>query len=102
MSETIELTAAVSRPAENGDTLRPTPAIGDEVIAQAGTVGRVVRLLRTESAVQRYMVVATGRFWRRYPVIACALITEIADGAIQVSGDRRALQRESEALPLIV
>jgi hypothetical protein len=80
------------------------PAVGDVVVARDGVVGRIVRLLRTESAAPQYMVVAAGRLRRRYPVISCALITRVEsrDGHVHVHGDRLAMRRMSELLPLVL
>jgi hypothetical protein len=78
------------------------PAIGDDVVAGDGRVGRVARLLRTESAVPLYMIVAAGRVRRRYPVIACDLITDIDGRVVRVRGSRHALRRLPESLPLVL
>jgi hypothetical protein len=81
-----------------------SPAVGNVVVASDGAVGRIVRLLHTESAVPRYMVVAAGRLRRRYPVIPCALVTRVDAhvGRVHVTGGRLTMRRMSEALPLIL
>lgn len=84
------------------DGLSAHLVVGDDVVACDGRVGHVTRLLRTERAVPRYMIVATGRVWRRYPVIECGLITEIDDHVVRVRGSKRILSRLPEALPLVV
>lgn len=78
------------------------PAVGDEVVAVDGSVGQISGILETERAVPRYMVVATRRFRRRYPVISCGLVTHTAGGVVRVRGERRALARLGESLPLVV
>jgi hypothetical protein len=87
-------------PGRRGSEREPT--VGDEVRAADGTVGRVDNLLHTETDLPRYMIVATGRFRRRYPVIACGLITEIEDRVVRVRGRKNDLQRQPEALPVIL
>jgi hypothetical protein len=81
---------------------RSRPTVGDEVLARDGVVGRVVEMLRTESDVPRYMIVATGRLRRRYPVIDCDLITRIDAEVVRVRGSRRVLVRFPESLPIVV
>jgi hypothetical protein len=101
-----------ARHAESNATLRyvetlatqlgAAPAVGDEVRAADGAVGRVSAVLRSDTAIPRFMVVATGRLHRRYPVISCGLITEISGGIVRVHGDRAGLRRLSEDLPIVV
>lgn len=78
------------------------PAIGDIVVARDGKVGRVARLLRRENAALCYLVVATGRFRRRYPVIECGLVTGVEAHVVRVRGDRHTLRRLPEELPIVL
>jgi hypothetical protein len=77
------------------------PQPGDEVIAADGSVGRVDRVLRSDDATPRYIVVAAGRVRRRYPVLPCGLITSAEGDVVRVRGQRRALRRLPETLPLV-
>jgi hypothetical protein len=78
---------------------------GDRVVAQDGELGRVDRILRSETAGPDYVVVAVG--WigrRRYPVLHSALITNVdrSERRVYVRGRRHALRRLPESPPLIV
>ena len=79
-----------------------TPAVGDEVHAHDGALGRVALVLRSETAVPRFIVVATGRLRRRYPVLACGLITQVDGRLVRVRGRRRELRDLPEDLPIVV
>lgn len=79
-----------------------TPSIGNEVRATDGQIGHVFAVITTETNVPRYIVVSTGRFWRRHPVIAIDLIAHVDANRILVRGKRRNLRRLPESVPLIV
>jgi hypothetical protein len=81
---------------------RRQPEVGDTVYASDGQVGTVAGVIESEAPAARYIVVATGRFLRRYPVVHCGLIAQVGDGVVRVRGDRRRLRRLPEALPLVV
>lgn len=87
--------AAVGRPA----------AIGDEVVAQDGSLGFVEQVIRFETRVAAYLVVAVGRgLGRRYPVVPCSLVTAVdrASRRVHLHGRRESLRRLSETPPLVV
>lgn len=87
--------AAVDRPA----------AVGDEVVAQDGSLGRVEQVIRFETRAAAYLVVTVGRgLGRRYPVVPCSLVTAVDRGSrrVHLRGRRESLRRLSETLPLVV
>jgi hypothetical protein len=90
------------REAAHATPLGATPAVGDEVHARDGALGRVAAVLRSETAIPHFIVVATGRLRRRYPVLACGLITEIDGRVVRVRGLRRELRDLPEDLPIVV
>jgi hypothetical protein len=81
---------------------QPNPNVGDDVLASDGRVGRVAALVTTEAHEPRYVVVRTGRLWRRHPVIAIDLIDNVSADGIVVRGERRALIQLPESLPLVI
>ena len=90
------------REAAHAAKLGVAPAVGDEVHARDGALGRVAMVLRSETAVPRFIIVATGRLRRRYPVLACGLITQIDGRVVRVRGLRRELRDLPEDLPIVV
>jgi hypothetical protein len=79
--------------------------VGDVVLAQDGALGRVESLIRSESEVTVFLVVAAGRWpGRRYPVVPCSLVATVdrRGGKVRLRGRRRALARLSETLPILV
>jgi hypothetical protein len=90
------------REAARAMALGAAPAVGDEVHARYGALGRVAAVLRSETAVPGFIIVATGRLRRRYPVLACSLITQIDGRVIRVRGLRRELRDLPEDLPIVV
>jgi hypothetical protein len=78
---------------------------GDQVVAQDGHLGRVDRILRSESAGPIYLVVAVGALGRRrYPILHHALVSDVnaSDRTIYVRGRRRSLERLPESPPLVI
>jgi hypothetical protein len=78
---------------------------GDHVVAQDGHLGRVDRILRSESAGPIYLVVAVGALGRRrYPILHHALVSDVdaSDRTIYVRGHRRSLERLPETPPLVI
>jgi hypothetical protein len=91
--------------AMNAATSLVGPREGDRVVAQDGDLGRVDRILRSESADPVYLVVAVGAVGRRrYPIVHCALVTCVdrSDRRIYVRGRRRSLERLPESPPLLI
>jgi hypothetical protein len=77
---------------------------GDRVVAQDGDLGRVDRILCTDSATPIYLVVAVGAIGRRrYPILHTALVTDVDLGErkVYVRGRRRALERLPESPPIV-
>jgi len=77
---------------------------GDAVIAQDGNLGRVDRIVRSESNRPAYLVVAVGRIpRRRYPVLSSRLVTTVDRSRrhVHVRGRRVFLERLPETLPLV-
>jgi len=85
-----------------GDGISVPPFVGAEVHARDGMVGRVAAVLRSETSIPRFMVVATVGFASRYPVLACALITQIEGSVVRVDGECKRLRRLPEALPIVI
>lgn len=90
------------REAAHATTLGAALVVGDEVHARDGALGRVAAVLRSETAVPQFIVVATGRFRRRYPVLACGLITQVDGRVVRVRGLCRELRDLPEDLPFVV
>jgi hypothetical protein len=82
------------------------PAVGDTVLAEDGDIGQVERVLRSENAEPRFIVVATrGRSWLvRRPVIPCELIVDVDPRRrfVRVRGTRVRIGRLPESLPLVL
>ena len=81
------------------------PRKGDRVVAQDGDLGHVDSVLRSEKARPVYLVVAVGVLpRRRYPILHCALVTEVdrMGARVYVRGDRRSLVRLPESPPLVI
>lgn len=79
--------------------------VGDTVLAQDGTLGSVDEIIRSESSVPVYLVVAVGRSLRRkYPIVPCSLVTGIdrSRRRIHLAGRRARLGRLPETLPLVL
>lgn len=82
-----------------------TPRVGDRVVARDGVVGRIDRIVRSETRDPTYIVVAVGRrFRRRYPIAPWSLVTRVDRGRrqIHVAGRRRSLERLPETLPIAI
>ena len=79
--------------------------VGDDVIAQDGSLGRVDRIVRSESKAPVYLVVAIGGVTRRrYPIVPCAIVTAVdrSRGKVHVRGWRESLAGLSESVPLVL
>jgi hypothetical protein len=77
--------------------------VGDRVLARDGEVGRIDRVVRSETCDPLYIVVAVGRrFGRRYPIAPWSLVTHVdrARQLIHVRGCRRSVERLPETLPI--
>lgn len=78
---------------------------GDAVVASDGRLGRVERVIRSESRAPVYLVVSVGRaVRRRYPVLPFTLVEAVdwRRRSVRVLGRRRTLQRLPETLPLVL
>lgn len=78
---------------------------GDAVVATDGLLGRVERVVSSESRAPVYLVVSVGRaVRRRYPVVPCTLVEAVDPRrrSIRVLGRRRTLRRLPETLPLVL
>lgn len=91
-----------------GDTHDSTssrdPRVGDTVLAEDGVLGRVDRIIRSETEDLVYLVVASrSRVRRRYPVIPSAFVAGIdrSRQRVYMRGLRTRLERLSESLPLV-
>jgi hypothetical protein len=79
--------------------------VGDTVVAEDGAVGHVDRIIRAESRMPVFMVVASRRrVRRRYPVIPSSLVTRVdrRGRRVHVRGLRRSLGTLPEHLPIVV
>jgi PRC-barrel domain len=79
--------------------------VGDTVVAADGAVGRVERVIRTETSMPAYLVVAADRFLRRrYPVLPWSLVHGVdrAGRRVHVAGRRGRLGRLPESLPIVL
>ncbi|HUF02513.1 MAG TPA: hypothetical protein VMN35_08830 [Gaiellaceae bacterium] len=79
--------------------------VGDEVVAQDGSLGRVDRVIRFETRDPESLVVAVGRgLVARYPVVPCSLVTGVdrLSRRIHLRGRRTCLRRLPESLPIVV
>jgi hypothetical protein len=79
--------------------------VGDDVIAFDGSLGRVDRIVRSESKRPVYLVVAVGRLTRRkYPIVPCAIVTGVdrSLGRVHVRGRREALAGLAENVPMVL
>lgn len=79
--------------------------VGDEVVAEDGTLGRVDRIIRAESRAPVYLVVAAGRtILRRYPLVPAGFVTRVdrARECVHVRGLRRSVRSLPEHLPIVV
>ena len=91
-----------------GDTHDSTsardPRVGDTVLAEDGVLGRVDRIIRSETEDPVYLVVASrSRMRRRYPVIPSALVAGIdrSQQRVYMRGLRTRLERLPESLQLV-
>jgi hypothetical protein len=83
----------------------PAARVGDEVVAQDGSLGRVDRVIRFETNDPAYLVVEIRRgLGKRYPIVPCTLVTGIDRIArrVHLSGRRRSLRRLPETIPIVV
>ena len=79
--------------------------VGDTVLAQDGTLGRIDRIIRSETSMPAYVVVAVRRLvGRRYPVIPWSLVTAVdrSRRRVYLEGRGRSLARLSETLPIVL
>jgi hypothetical protein len=79
--------------------------VGDEVVAQDGSLGRVDRVIRFETNDPAYLVVEVRRgLGKRYPIVPCALVTRIDRIArcVHLRGRCRTLRRLPETIPIVV
>lgn len=82
----------------------PIIAVGDAVMADDGHLGRVERVLRSETAEPRFVVLSVqNRLRRRHPIIPFELVATVdrRSEVVRVRGRRAAIARCSEALPLV-
>ena len=90
---------------EPGPAACEVARVGDEVVAQDGSLGRVDRVIRFETRDPAYIVVAVDRgLGRRYPIIPCCHVTGI-DHVLRcthVWGRGASLRRLPESLPIVV
>lgn len=79
--------------------------VGDDVIAEDGSLGRVDRIVRSESREPVYLVVAVGRLTRRrYPIVPCAIVIAVdrSRRKVHVGGRREPLAGLSERVPMVL
>lgn len=86
---------------------QPTPEarVGDTVLTQDGALGKIERVIRSETSMPVYVVVAVRRLvGRRYPVIPWSLVTAVdrSRRRVHVRGRSGTISRLSETLPLVV
>jgi hypothetical protein len=76
--------------------------VGDAVIAEDGELGHIETVVRSEVKVPLFMVIATGRFRRRRPVLSCALVENVdrANRRVHVRGSRSRLRHLPESAPI--
>jgi hypothetical protein len=78
---------------------------GDAVVAEDGVLGRVDRLVGSDTRAHGFLVVRAGRaFSRRYPVVPIALVTNVDSRRrlVRLRGRCEALGRLPETLPLVL
>jgi hypothetical protein len=78
---------------------------GDAVLAEDGMVGRIDRLILSETHVPVYLVVRAGRtLRRRYPVVSVSLVTAVdaSRSLVRLRGRCRQIGRLPETLPLLL
>ncbi len=83
----------------------PAARVGDTVLAQDGALGRIERVIRSETSMPVYVVVAVRRLvGRRYPVIPWSLVTAVdrSRRRVYVRGRCGRISQFSETLPLVV
>ena len=79
--------------------------VGDEVVAQDGSLGRVDRVIRFETDDPAYLVVEVRRgLGKRYQVVPRTLVTNIDRVArrVHLGGPRRSFRRLPETIPIVV
>jgi hypothetical protein len=79
--------------------------VGDAVMAEDGAFGHVDRIIRAESRMPVYLVVAAGRtIRRRYPLVPAGLVTRVdrARECVHVRGRRRSMRSLPEHLPIVL
>ena len=83
----------------------PEARVGDTVLAQDGALGKIERVIRSETSVPVYVVVAVRRLGgRRYPVVPWSLVTAVdrSRRRVHVQGRCGTISRFPETLPLVV
>ena len=83
----------------------PEARAGDTVLAQDGALGKIERVIRSETSMPVYVVVAVRSLVRRrYPVVPWSLVTAVdrSRRSVHVRGRCGTISRLSETLPLVV
>jgi len=109
LRESFRATRANARPAEELRRRRAESLVearvGDTVVAQDGRLGRIDRIVRSETSAPVYLVVAVRRLARRrYPVVPWSLVTAVDRSCqhVHIRGRRGSLGRLPETLPIVL